>query len=49
MPCGMKLRSDKNATLDLTLTQDNLPVDYFIIYIFFLFLWNTIYVNGAAK
>lgn len=47
MPCGMKLRSDKNAKLDLTLTQDNL--DYFIIYIFFLFLWNTIYVNGAAK
>ena len=24
MPCGMKLSSDKNAKLDLTLTPDNL-------------------------
>ena len=31
MPCGTKLRSDKNAKLDLTLTHNNL--DYLIIYI----------------
>ena len=37
MPCGTKLRSNKNAKSDLTLTPDKLDYIYICIYFIFLF------------